>query len=65
MIDVALCMKYGCADTLLRKHREHVKEETKKIKENGGSKHLCIDTCYQKEQEYHQKMHDHFDTLKK
>lgn len=62
MILVADCMKYGCADTLMRKHRDHVKEENKKTPD---VKHVCSEECRSAERADHQRSHDYFDTLKK
>lgn len=62
MIELSDCMALRCADTLMRRYREHLKEEKKKNKE---IKHVCGEACHQVEREAHQKLHDWYATQKK
>lgn len=49
MIDLRDCMKMRCADSLLKRHRDHVKEENKKDKK---IKHVCTEECRTREVGY-------------
>jgi hypothetical protein len=62
MIDLRDCMAMGCADSLLKRHREHVKNENKKDKQ---LKHVCTEECWEMERVAHQETHDWYTSQKK
>lgn len=61
MIRLEECMEIGCATSLMKKHRDHIKEENKK---NKDIKHQCTDTCQIVERQAHQDLHKWYQSKK-